>query len=215
MRTTAMLLTAVFLLGGVPGQTAIAQEPPGAKELAPGVLLVASRELRDPNFRDSVVLLIHYDRSGAMGLIINRPVKLRLEELLEELPEARGMKDPAYEGGPVTPQGVWALFRSTAKPPKTVEVMPGVFLISSERPMVEALKAGANANTFRIFVGYSGWGAGQLEREVDIGAWHIFRADADTVFSADPSTVWRKLIRRTEFRIALRHDYRFVPLLKP
>ncbi len=204
MRSPASLSIALLLITGLLRQPAAAQTPLSAKDLTSGVFLVASRELRDSNFKASVVLLIHYDPSGAMGLIINRPLKLPLEELLTELPEARGNKDPSYEGGPVSPESVLALLRSTAKPPRTEEVLGEVFLISSERPIVEALKAGVKANRFRAFTGYAGWSAGQLDREVDLGAWHLFRADADTVFAPDTAAVWPKLIRRTEFRIANR-----------
>src|SRR5579864_4903059 len=104
-------LVAAFLV------VALAQAFGQADKLAPGTFLVASRELGDPNFARSVVLLVHYDdENGAMGLIINRQTDVPLSKVFAELKEAKGRADPIYVGGPVETGTVLALLKSAIKP---------------------------------------------------------------------------------------------------
>jgi putative AlgH/UPF0301 family transcriptional regulator len=77
-----------------------------------------------------------------------------------------------------------------------------VYTISSERLLQNALHAGTDANAFRVYLGYAGWGPGQLEREVEAGGWWVFPADAKNVFDAHPETLWTRLIEKTELQIA-------------
>jgi putative transcriptional regulator len=180
----------------------LAQTPLSQKDLAPGLFLVARRDLPDPNFQDSVILLIQYSRTGAMGLIINQPTKVTLPRLLPNLPKLIGRNDPVYRGGPVNPEGVLALLRSKTRIDDTTRVIDEIHMISSRKLLEDSFAAGAGSDTLRLFLGYSGWGPAQLDNEVDAGVWHIFRADADSVFAPDPAALYPRLIRRTELRIA-------------
>ena len=180
-----------------------AQAGPRAGELAPGKLLIAHRRLLDPNFTRTVVLLVRYSDEGAMGLIVNRPTKVPLSRALEGLPDAKSRPDPVYLGGPVELGGVVALVRSRVKLEDARHVFSDVYLLSSKASLERALAAGAESSALRAYLGYSGWGAGQLEREIELGSWLLYRGDPVTVFDPDPDTVWSRLIQKTEARIAL------------
>jgi putative transcriptional regulator len=190
------LLGVLLLLAPVLG---LGQEP----ELAAGSFLVSSRDLSDPNFAETVILLLRYDEDeGAMGLIVNRRGDVPLARVFEDLKGAKGRKDLAYLGGPVEPDNVLALLKSSTKIAEAQRVFSGVYLISDKELLEKTLADKAEPSVFHVYLGYAGWGPGQLEHEVDLGAWHILPPDAGSVFDADPDSVWTRLIRRTELRIA-------------
>ena len=172
---------------------------------AAGRFLIADRELGDPNFSETVILLISYSADdGAMGLVVNRRTDVSIARVLRELKEAKGRSDPVYVGGPVEPGGVLALFKTASKPEDAKRVFADVYLISSRDLLQKTLATtSADANLFHVYLGYSGWGPGQLEHEMGLGAWHVLPADVEMVFHSEPETVWPRLIRRTELRIAL------------
>jgi len=178
------------------------QIPLPERDLGPGHLLVARRDLPDPNFRDSVVFLMDYSRTGAMGLIINHASRLTLAKLLPELATVRERNDPIYRGGPVSPEGVIALVRAESKPGDAMHVLKDVYKVTSRSALEKLLGAGKGHDKLRLFIGYSGWAPGQLDMEVAAGVWHLFRADPDSVFSPTPESLYQHLIRRTELRIA-------------
>jgi putative transcriptional regulator len=81
-------------------------------------------------------------------------------------------------------------------------VFGDVYLISDKAALTATLASRADASEFHTYVGYAGWGAGQLEHEVELGAWHLMPADAASVFHSDPDSVWPRLIKRTEMQVA-------------
>jgi putative transcriptional regulator len=173
------------------------------KALGAGRLLVASRDLSDPNFAQTVVLLVHHDEDeGVLGLIINRRTKLPISRAFQELPAAKGRTDPVYAGGPVERTAVLALVRSDAKTKGGESILADVSMISSEDLLEKTLAAGPESKAFHVYLGYSGWTAKQLEREVELGAWYIFPGESALVFDPNPESLWSRLIRRTEERIA-------------
>ncbi|HMD48333.1 MAG TPA: YqgE/AlgH family protein [Bryobacteraceae bacterium] len=172
-------------------------------DLAPGKFLIAGRDLGDPNFAESVILLIDYDADhGAMGLIVNRRSDVPLSRLFRDFKEAKTRTDPVYVGGPVEVSTVLALLRSSVQPGDARHVFADVYLLNTKDQLQKALADRAEPGSFHVFVGYAGWGKGQLEHEVELGAWHILPAESALVFHSDPDTVWPRLIRRTEQQIA-------------
>jgi putative transcriptional regulator len=172
-------------------------------DLAIGRLLVASRDLGDPNFAKTVILLVRYNEDkGAVGLVINKRTDVPISRAFHDLKQAGARRDPVYIGGPVELNTVMALLKSPSKPEAAIRVFGDVYLISDKDLLAHTLASSVEATVFHAFVGYAGWGAGQLEHEVDSGAWHIMPADAATVFHADPDSVWPRLIQRTETHIA-------------
>src|SRR5579863_131000 len=174
-----------------------------AEDLAIGRLLVASRDLGDPNFAKTVILLVHYNEDqGAVGLVVNKRTDVPISRVFHDLKEASGRSDPVYIGGPVELNSVLALLKSASEPQGADRVFGDVYLISNKDVLTRTLASSAEATVFHTYIGYAGWGAGQLEHEVDLGAWHIMPADVGTVFHSDPDSVWEGLIHRTETQIA-------------
>jgi putative transcriptional regulator len=172
-------------------------------DLAVGKLLVASRDLGDPSFAQTVILLVRYKKDqGTVGLVVNRRTDVPLSRVFQDLKEAKSRTDPVYVGGPVELNSVMALLKASIKPEDATRVFNDVYLISSKDVLKATLASGPESSVFHAYAGYAGWTAGQLEHEVELGAWHIMPADASTVFHSDPDSVWPRLIRRTETQIA-------------
>jgi putative transcriptional regulator len=127
--------------------------------------------------------------------------------VFQDLKEAKGRTDPVYVGGPVELNSVLALLKTKTKPDNATRVFGDVYLISNRDVLKATMASGAEATVFHAYVGYAGWGAGQLEHEVELGAWHIMSADSATVFHADPDSVWPRMIQRTEAQIARLFTY--------
>lgn len=179
-------------------------------ELEAGKFLVASRDLGDPNFAGTVVLLLKFDEDeGALGIIVNRRTDVPLSRVFDNIKSTRDRTDVVYLGGPVEPGSVVALLKSSAKVEDANRILTGIYLISG-RARLEKTAVEAPAGAFHAYLGYAGWAAGQLEHEVELGGWRVLPADAATVFDPDPDSLWEKLIRRTELRIA--HSVRKVAI---
>jgi putative AlgH/UPF0301 family transcriptional regulator len=173
-------------------------------ELGAGKLLVASRELPDPNFAKTVILLVQYDADGVLGLILNRRSKVPVSRVLDEVPGAKQRLDPVYAGGPVGRTEVLALVRSRGQSGDAKRIVGDIFVVSSKDAMEKMFANAVDADTVHVYLGYSGWTAPQLEHELDLGAWYIFPGTAKAVFDADPESLWDRFIRETEMRIASR-----------
>jgi putative transcriptional regulator len=178
----AALLALAVLAASAHGQTA-----PKA------VFLVAKAGLPDPNFRESVVLVVQSENAEATGVIINRPTNRSLAELLPSERFSR-FTDPIFFGGPVAPQGLFALFQADRFSGAAVPMLPGVYLAVLP-DSVDALLGNPPAKV-RFFSGYSGWAPGQLQAELARGDWLIVDADAQTVFMKDTSRLWQDMTRR-------------------
>ena len=180
----------------------LAAQSTSTGNLRAGRLLVASRDLSDPNFAETVVLLVRHDDEGVLGLILNRPTKIPISRAFPKLPEAKGLADPIYAGGPVQRSVILALLKSDAKPEDAEPVLEHVSMISSQSLLEKTLEARPESGAFHLYLGYSGWTAKQLDMEVELGAWHIFPGAAAIVFDANPESLWTRMIRKTEQRIA-------------
>ena len=159
-----------------------------------GKLLVASRNMRDPRFRETVVLVVDYGMGGAAGLIINRPLEVRLAELIPDLPMLGKRKDKAFYGGPVEGNKMFLLIRSTEAVEESSKVLAGVH-VSTSRTVLERIISGKQGTQFRAYAGYAGWGSGQLDAEIARGDWHVMKADARMIFGRDSAKLWPELIR--------------------
>jgi putative AlgH/UPF0301 family transcriptional regulator len=182
-----------------------------AKDLRAGKLLVASRNLADPNFAETVVLLVHYDADGVVGLILNRRTHVPLSRVLEGLNSAKDRSDPVYLGGPVESPAVLALLKSPAKLEGAKQIFGGVYLISTKALFEQTMSARPDPDVFHVYVGYAGWTNKQLRKEVELGAWFIFQADAGTVFNSNPDSLWRQMIQKTELKFARCSQCKDVP----
>jgi putative transcriptional regulator len=173
------------------------------EDLAAGKLLITPRDAPDPAFAESVILLVHYDRESAVGLMINRRTTIPLSRALRNLKAAAQRSDPAYIGGPVETGTAMALFRSNTKPDAGAQVLEKIYLIPSQPALEKALAGDKSADDLRVYVGYCGWGPEQLDNETHLGAWYILDGSAALVFDPNPDTMWSRLISRSESRVAL------------
>lgn len=169
-----------------------------------GKVLVASRSLGDPNFAETVILIVQYDAGGVVGLVLNRRTKVPLSRALEGTKAAKDLSDPVYLGGPVDRSVILALLKSPAKLDGAKQVSDGISLISTKVLFDKTIAARPEASAFRVYLGYAGWNKEQLQKEMELGAWFVFPADAGTVFNSDPASLWPKMIRKTELKFA--HD---------
>ncbi len=172
--------------------------------LRPGIFLYAVPEMRDPNFRQTVVLLVDHEPEGTTGVIINRPTELTLSEALPEVKGMKGRKDRLYFGGPVSRERMLVLIRSPRKTEDTVKVFSDVYLTGSEKVLSDSIRRRGSEDTVRVYSGYAGWAPGQLQNEMLRGDWVVGPAERDMIFSPDPSAVWKKIYSLQE-QIEIRH----------
>lgn len=165
------------------------------REIAPGLLL-AMPQLGDPNFFRAVVLMIEHGETGSFGLIVNRRTELPVHEILDGLGMhwAGGREARVWQGGPVMPQSGWIVHEPAEDLDATdsVDVAPGIVLSTSNEQLREL--ASRPPRQLRFVMGYSGWGAGQLESELSEGAWLAAEATAAVVFETPPERMWEVAI---------------------
>lgn len=170
--------------------------------LGVGKILVASRRLGDPNFAQTVILLVQYDAGGVVGLILNHRSDLPVSQVLGEYTAAKDRSDPVYFGGPVDSQQIRALRKSSARIEGATPICDGVYQIATKAQLEQTLTDKAAASAFHVYLGYAGWHADQLRMEIELGAWFVFPGDAGIIFNSDPDTLWPRLIRKTEMQMA-------------
>ena len=171
-----------------------------------GHLLLSSPSLIDPNFRKTVVLIAHHDDEGAMGLVLSRPSEIPAVDavpLLEGLPGAEG---PVFVGGPVQPQAfmVLAEFGDVADSVAPIFGQVG-FMSADAEPETLSIQR------LRLFAGYAGWAAGQLEAELEEPSWIVVPAEADDPFADDPEALWRAAVARGGGSVSLMKSMPFDP----
>ena len=196
----------------VPEARIIPVQEPRAEDLAIGKLLVAHQDLPDPNFAETVVLITEYGEEGATGLILNRQSKVPLSKFYPEL-KGKNASDPVYSGGPVEEMLGFGLLRSAKAQENTKAILANVRLITDDKLLDQMVASGKDPTVLRMYVGYCGWGPEQLEREVELGAWYLFPGTAELVFDSDPDSLWTRLVRKTELRIARTVPVTFPPSL--
>jgi putative transcriptional regulator len=199
MRTVQRWVSILIVLLSASVLMAQSKDP---ADLADGKLLVAPRDFPDPNFTDSVILLVHYGEDGVLGLMLNRRTEVPASRVLRELKGGSRYSDPVFLGGPVERGTVFALFQSRAKMEDAERVTGDVYLLSARDDLETALASGAGSAELRIYLGYCGWTRGQLENEVRRGDWYIFDSSDKLVFDSKPETLWGRMIARIEQRFA-------------
>jgi putative transcriptional regulator len=155
--------------------------------------LIARPGMPDQNFRETVVLVTHEEGAEATGVIINRPTNRSLAEVLPS-ERFKPFKEPIFFGGPVAPQGLFAVFQADKFSGAAVTMLPGLYL-AVVPDSIDALLNNPPPK-IRFFAGYSGWAPGQLRGELDRGDWLVTEAEADTVFLKDTSRLWQDMVRR-------------------
>lgn len=192
-RWLALLLASLVLAPQTNAETrsAVADQNP-----TPGTLLVASPEMADPRFRQSVVLLLEHGQQGTLGVIINRATDVSLTRALPDLEVPGEVRHTLYFGGPVGLNSILFLIRSKTPPERAQKVINGVFYSSERATLDEILTQRPEADDLRFYVGHAGWAPGQLTAEIALGDWSLIEGDASTLFDSDSETTWPRLIKR-------------------
>jgi putative transcriptional regulator len=157
-----------------------------------GKLLVASPSLVDPNFARTVVVITEHNEEGAMGIVLNRPSEAEISELLPELEEIVSGQ-PLYVGGPVQPEAV-VLLAEFADPDAAAWIIAADVGLASAETDLEDLAAAVRRG--RLYAGYSGWGPGQLEAELEIDSWIVEPPMPAELFPEDPESLWSDVLDR-------------------
>lgn len=160
---------------------------------APGSILVAEPPMADPNFRRAVILLCEHTVEGSFGLVLNRPSGVALSEATDL---ALGFDADLWIGGPVQPDTLHYLHPYGDEVEGALPVLDDVSWGGGFDIIRASIEDGQfSAGHFRFFVGYSGWGPGQLDDEVDEGSWIVLDGDPDIVFAESDDALWRTLLR--------------------
>ncbi len=194
MRLMVACLWALFLC-----LAAVVQAAPGASPRvvigaspAKGYFLVASDKMLNPDFYRSVILLVSVEESGVVGVIVNRPTDLRVEQVMPGVEPSEGPGGMVFAGGPVEPSRLMALFRSSEAVPDIEPVFADVYFLADWRIFTLGRQLAANVEHFRLFAGYAGWAPGQLEQELAQGAWFMVPADSAQLFLDRPDELWEQ-----------------------
>lgn len=167
-----------------------------------GRLLVATPDLADPNFARTVVLVLEHGDDGALGVVLNRPGGLDVDEPLPEWADHAAPPAAVFVGGPVAPGAVIALGRASVP-----AVGDGWVHLFGDLGAVDVGRDPAGVTppieTLRVFSGYAGWSAGQLDGELEAGGWFVVDLEPGDVFAPDPGALWAEVLRRQRGRVRI------------
>jgi putative transcriptional regulator len=164
-----------------------------------GQLLVASPALVDPNFARSVVFITEHGDDGAMGIVLDRPSDTAVEAVVPQLADIAG-GEPVYVGGPVQPEAIVLLAEFSDPEAAAWIVVADVGLASAD---VDLHELAGSVRRGRVYAGYSGWGPGQLEAEMEVDSWIVEPPLPKELFPDDPMTLWSDVLARKGGQYAL------------
>jgi len=176
----------LFLLSTLSAQ---AQQEFSLRSVEKGVLLVASPSMSDPNFHQTVLLIVEHGRGGTVGLILNRPTNVLVSEVLPDFTVLKRTTHRLFAGGPVERTQLVLLFRLTQLLPDTRQIVDRIYL-GTPRVLERIMTQPKPTETFRAFSGFAGWAPGQLEHEMLEGAWGVLPSNAFNIFDKDPAALW-------------------------
>ncbi len=157
----------------------------------------------DPNFDRTVIYMLEHRDDGALGVVINRPTDEALSDPLDRWSDLQTAPASIFLGGPVEPDALIALALANEPVDEPTDELSPVSgrVASADLTTDPALVAGL-VGSIRIFRGYAGWGSGQLEGEIESGAWLVLDAEPADVFASQPGDLWRDVLRRQGGRLA-------------
>jgi putative transcriptional regulator len=185
-----------------------------------GRLLVATPLLGDPNFRRTVILIVEDEpEEGTLGVVLNRPTEVQVGQVLESWTDLVTGPTVVFKGGPVSPNSALALALALGEGEDEPlgwrsldgsSLMSRIGLVDLEAPP-ELLAGGITS--LRVFAGYAGWGPGQLQAEIDEGAWYVLPGEPTDAFLAEPEQLWPAVLRRQGGDFAIVATYPDDPML--
>ena len=179
-------LIAVLLL-------AAAVAPAQQNQRPNSLFLVAKPSLADPNFARTVVLVTQTEDASTVGVIVNRPTRLRLQQLLSREFHTENYRDPIYAGGPVMRQAIVAVFRSESVPQAPAFPLLKDVYLTMHPDNIKKLLEDPSAR-YRLYAGFSGWAPRQLESEFMRDGWYVLPTDEATLFRSGTDGLWEELV---------------------
>jgi putative transcriptional regulator len=168
-----------------------------------GRLLLATPPLSDPHFERAVVYVLEHHTDGAIGVIVNRPTEESLDAPLDRWIDLQFPPSSVFEGGPVEVNAMIGLAATKLELSESTELLTPISgIIASADLSADPAIVAAHVESVRVFRGYAGWGAGQLDAEIDEGAWLVLDAEVGDIFSARPDELWRNVLRRQPGRLS-------------
>ena len=168
-----------------------------------GRLLLATPPLTDPSFDRTVVYVLEHHEDGAIGLILNRPTDEALAEPLDRWIDLQSAPSSVFTGGPVDTNAMIAMATTKELLSDATELLTPISgLVASTDLSADPAIVAAHVDNVRVFRGYAGWGAGQLDVEIEEGAWLLIDAEIGDVFSDRPETLWHDVLRRQPGRLS-------------
>ena len=189
------VLRLLIVLTALYGAPALAGPEFSPLSVQKGVFLVASPSLSDPNFRETVVLVLEHGPQGTLGLIVNRATEMLLSEALPDVSVLQGTTHRLFVGGPVQPNVLLLLSRLKKPQPGMRSVFEDVYVGGAPDALERIMKDAGPDARFRAFAGYAGWGPGQLGFEMIQGSWAVLSAES-TLFDKDPAALWSDSLAR-------------------
>ncbi len=165
-------------------------------EYTTGRLLVATPQIDEGVFRRSVVLVLHHDAVGAQGVVLNRPLEADVEAVLPGWEDHLSRPQALFQGGPVQLDSALGLVTVPGdgdEPTGVMRLFGSVGLVNLDTP---PLLVAPDIGGLRIFAGYAGWAAGQLDGEIRTGSWYVVDAEVRDAFTDEPDVLWRRVLRR-------------------
>lgn len=167
-----------------------------------GSLLVASATLVDPNFARCVLLVLDSEPGGTLGVTLNRPSATPVGEVLETWQDMTTTPGTLFHGGPVGPDAALALGAMRGEPPPSgwQPLTGSLGMVDLDTDPEDFL---GRLTALRVYAGYAGWSAGQLEAEIAEGSWHVVPSTPADLFSPTPDRVWADVLRRQDAPLSL------------
>jgi len=186
-RLSGLLLCTLLISGSV--TPSVGDELQGL-----GFFLVASKDMKDPRFKEAVILVTPHHREEVVGVVVNKPTEIAVSTLFPESELKDEHARQLYFGGPVSSQSLLFLIRSKKQPKAALRLFDDVFLSGDRKVLEQVLRHPKPFAGLRVFSGHAGWKPGQLEAEIKEGYWLLRAADTEILFQTEPGLIWRKLL---------------------
>ncbi|MEM7375471.1 MAG: YqgE/AlgH family protein [Bacteroidota bacterium] len=176
----------------------------------PGRFLISEPFMEDANFQRTVVLLVEHGDEGSLGFVLNRPLKVKIHEVVEEMPQ---IDSPVCLGGPVE-QSMLQFVHKLEHLKNSRPISEKVFWGGDFEELQELIQTNqVNPEEILFFIGYSGWAPGQLQHELDRKSWIIAPENDDAIFSSYPKSLWKDLLKNMGDKYKIISNYPVDPSL--
>lgn len=169
-------------------------EPMPHESASSSILLVASQQMPDPRFRQTVLLVTRHGNAGPIGVILNRPEDITLDKMFPDYPAVKEFT--LFYGGPVYPNQVSYLVRGGEAVKGTLTVSKDIYLANDMSVLDELLSGKRHYKDLRVMHGLASWAPGQLEYEINQGGWYVMPLDEAVIFDRPPAEMWQEMYNR-------------------